>query len=153
MNVSLASGGLVLVLPWVLLTGAGCGTTRMYTGDPLPKSDVATIKAGGLFRARVHIIGVDGYFIERSPLGFRDREVEVLPGEHTVRILLESAKSKRVELGSSVTFNALAGHTYRAEADVTIKGTNFLGLGEIQATWFWIEEDKTGTVVAGEQPK
>jgi hypothetical protein len=74
----------VLALALLVTTGCATKTITLDGSKPLPKNEVATIRAAGNFAS---ITAVDG---KRVPWG--TAKVQVPPGEHTVSIKYEGNK-------------------------------------------------------------
>lgn len=120
----------------LLLLAAGCGTlVQTYEGPKRPTSEVAVLKTnvGELSFTTAWIDLVDG-----RDLVIAYSELEVLPGRRTVRVAIKAGF-----LGGSRTlsFDAVAGRSYR------VRG--LLARGGAHA---WLEDERTGELVAGEKP-
>ncbi|MDX2166157.1 MAG: hypothetical protein SF182_03815, partial [Deltaproteobacteria bacterium] len=121
---SIAHRGLALVL----LAAAGCGTARMYEGEPRSAGEVATINVGSTI-----VRAVDGQ--PRRGGAFDAETLELPPGPHQLTLVFElPARSigirslpAQVGVGTCVlAFEAVAGHQYYLLARAH---------GEIGARW------------------
>lgn len=119
----------------LLLLAAGCGTTQIYDGPKKPLHEVAVLRtnAGEIAFVTTWIGQIDG-----KELVAAYSEFEVLPGRHSLRVLLKAGI-----LGASRNFSidAKAGHTYRVK-----------GIFSRSSAYAWIEDESTGEIVAGEKP-
>jgi hypothetical protein len=115
--------GIFITLGLVVLT-SGCVMTRMmYEGEQRPKEQVAIIKGsskylyfGVLF---VFVTQVDDKSVKPTFPPSTNVNVEVLPGQHTVQVVVwrDVMEFEKIKL-YVLDFYALAGHTYRAKASV-----------------------------------
>ena len=124
---------------------SACGSYRsdhvykLYPGQELPDSDVATLKFGN----GVYIVEIDDLRVSAADYG----AVKLLPGVHTIRweatfmvsVMVNASGFDRAELENGALLSA--GHTYILEADRTT--------GHGYRMYLWIEDAKTGEVVAG----
>ena len=105
----------------------------------MPDSDVATLKFGN----GVYVVEIDGLRVSATDYG----EVKLLSGVHTIRweatfmvsVMVNSSGFDRAEIDNVAILSA--GHTYTLEADRTT--------GHGYRMYLWIEDAKTGEVVAG----
>ena len=147
------------------LLSSGCAI-KAYEGPELPKSEIATIypfvNSGavlGLFFGVVPLPAIRHktlvYEIDGKDVSYRGL-VYVLPGRHSVKVDYWRRPDTTMCIGSivgdacvlnyetrdlSISFTAKAGHDYRIPAERR---------GE--KNWIWVEDAKTGKVVAGEKP-
>jgi hypothetical protein len=115
---------------------AGCGgMIQTYEGPKKAAQEIAVLRTN-VGQLTFDTVWVD--VVDDKKLIAAHSELEVSPGQHTLRVQLSSGflKSSRV-----VVFDAKAGRTYR------VKGV--IGL---RRTIAWIEEDISGDFVAGEKP-
>ena len=140
MKITLRSSSFILFLLGTMLLFAGCATKQAYEGSKLPRESVATIKPTAGIIDAAWILQVDG-----KERGFFEEIVEVLPGEHTIKIQVTSGFggifSPQFVGNKTLSFRASAGHTYKADGTIK-KGDTFA----------WIVDDTTNEVVAGERP-
>jgi hypothetical protein len=118
---------------------ASCGTMQGYEGAKELPANIAVIKSSLLdhFFDTAMIIEIDGTEVG----GFQDK-VEVLPGEHTVKIHVSSGVGYTQFVGNkTVVLRAVAGRTYKVDGKIR-KGE----------PWAWIVDEATGQLVAGEKP-
>jgi len=134
----------VITVAIIVLVSA-CGSYRsdhvykLYPGPELPDSDVATLKFGN----GVYVVEIDGLRVSATDYG----EVKLLSGVHTIRweatfmvsVMVNSSGFDRAEIDNVAILSA--GHTYTLEADRTT--------GHGYRMYLWIEDAKTGEVVAG----
>jgi hypothetical protein len=132
-------------LALLLLATAGCAVTGpVYTQPDLPPDQVALLEGdaplvlGGLLGVeyRVSITEVDGQPAGQFGVKW---DLKLLPGIHTVTLTYSSANRSGRPI--PVRFDARAGHVYRAMA--AVDGSRWI---------VWIEDRKTGEVVAGRKP-
>lgn len=111
----------VVFLIFVILTFGCIPVKMMYEGEQPPREQTAIIKGSSKYLGfgimSVFLVSVDGKPIERSSPLQLNVWVEVLPGQHTVQVVvwrdvMEFEKIKPYVLD----FYALAGHTYRVRA-------------------------------------
>lgn len=132
----------------ILFMAEGCatleGTLQAYSGPQLAARETALLKPVEqtfLSADTVELEYVDGQRV-RPYLN-----AEVLPGEHTVTLSLYTTRGNTMwQFQKILAFVAEQGQSYIAHAKdkgFFIKFT----------TWFWIEEEQTGKVVAGQRPK
>ncbi len=140
----------------------GCGTMKAYDGPEKPESEVAVVlryerhdyypfSVWGILpvpvpTAKHHTIVMK---VDETAVSGVIEQIVVAPGRHSVSI----AYSQEIPIcgyggciithssESSITFMAEAGHKYRIPAEQ-----------RDERTWIWVEDIKTGTVVAGEKP-
>ncbi len=125
----------------ILLIGSiflnGCQTMQLYTGDRLPREEVAIIKTNmeSWFR-NTWISEIDG-----KPVGIMNTKVEVLPGVHTVRIKVKDSEfAQPVYVGvDTISFEAEAGHVYRVDGKVR----------RVEAVTWVIDEETNAPVTRG----
>ena len=135
---------------------------KAYEGPELPKSEIAVLDTFhrhgvvlGFYRLILpvpywkHVTHV--YEIDGKPT--TGHWVHVLPGEHTARVSYErypyvtlcvdreGCISNYETRDLSIDFTAKAGHEYHIPAERR---------GE--RNWIWVEDEKSGKVVAGEKP-
>ncbi len=143
MHIKMNGSSVMPFLFGTLLLFVGCDTTmQFYEGPKQPLENVAHIKAHfGMFD-QIRILEIDG-----KALGRTDTSAWILPGAHTVTVLIENIGY----LGSlgpqnidrkALSFQALAGHTYVVNS--TMK--------HYEDTYAWIMDKTTKEVVAGERP-
>ena len=152
-------GLLPLVIVLALLS-SGC-TIKAYEGPELPRSEIAVLDAGhvhGRVLGLVAIIPIPAYKHKTSIAEIDGKtkgpgtEIHVLPGQHSVRVFYQRfpdvalcgyfgciANYSTSDL--SIDFTVEAGHEYRIPAER--RG---------QRNWIWVEDVKSGKVVAGEKP-
>jgi hypothetical protein len=110
---------------------------QLYTGDRLPKEEVAIIKPNmeGWFR-NTWISEIDG-----KPVGITNKKVEVLPGIHTLRIKVKDSEfAQPVYMGvDTISFEAEAGHVYRVEGKIK----------RVEAVTWVIDEETNAPVTKG----
>lgn len=145
-----------IILLSLVFSLAGCATAKtyqLYEGDPLPPSEIATIKPwletriippGSL---NVWPASIDGQVTEayRGPLP----SYHILPGEHKIKIgfnFSDGSKSLGGEDPKEMVFNAEAGHLYLTKTNMP--KANEIEKGQIKIS-FWIEDANTKEVVAG----
>ncbi len=113
------------------------GVVRAYPGPPLPKMNVAIVKAKMIsWRYTAYIQSVDGNPVEGS------FKVELLPGKHTVvigAIFIRSLGGKLIS--ETVSLDARAGHVYHVRAKV-----------KNAKMFLWMEDKETKKVVGGGKP-
>jgi len=137
-------GARLLLLGMVFLALASCaGTRKGYPGPALPSNETAIIKTGAYAR----MLKCDDQAIGPSQL-----KVAVLPGKHTVEIgFLRRVRANRIlysRLTGSVTFQAEAGHTYVADAELVIE-KKWLGLAGGEYDWQgYVKDQGTGQTIA-----
>ena len=125
----------------ILLIGSiflnSCQTMQLYTGDRLPKEEVAIIKPNmeGWFR-NTWISEIDG-----KPVGITNTKVEVLPGVHTLRIKVKDSEfALPVYMGvDTISFEAEAGHVYRVDGRIK----------RVEAVTWVIDEETNAPVTRG----
>ena len=127
---------------------------QMYPGERLPRDQVARIQKTttnfyGVYAEHLNIVRVDG-------VQSASDEIEVLPGEHTLRVGLSSTqpvlafpivalRKKVIITPPTLTFQAVAGREYRVDGKHVPD--------EKYARWvIWVEDVETGTVVGGRKP-
>ena len=138
---------------------------KAYEGPELPKSEIAVLRHaamhGGVFgllfilpipfyKHETLLIEIDG---KKRSAG---REVHILPGQHTARVWYTRYPDVTFCAASyfggacipnyqtrdlSIDFMAEAGHEYRIPAE-----------RRDERNWIWVEDVKSGKVVAGEKP-
>jgi len=131
------------VMPFLfgtLLTFTGCTTMQSYEGPKLSPEKVALLKGSFGMINSATILEVDG-----KRRGFTQETAEILPGEHTVKIQVQSGFggifSPQYVSNKTLSFLASAGHTYQADG-VIKNGDPFA----------WIIDETTKEVVAGGKP-
>ncbi len=105
---------MILLIVSIFLNG--CGTMQLYTGDRLPKGEVAIIKTNmDSWLRNTWISEIDG-----KPVGIMNTKVEVLPGVHTLRIKVKDSEfAQPVYMGvDTISFEAEAGHVYRVDGKI-----------------------------------
>jgi len=122
----------------------------MYTGDELPKEQVAIIEGRDTFlfiplpilwasRSAVEILEVDG-----KPLSRPTKKCEVLPGLHNVGVqayyIRFSVADLEASRSGSLQFNAEAGHQYK----INVRYRNW----QIPAFRVNVIDTKSGEIVA-----
>ena len=120
----------------LLLLVAGCGgTTQTYVGPKKSAHEVAILKTtvGEISFDTAWIDLVDG-----KDLVLAYSEIEVMPGRRSVRIQLSGGM---IKASRTVSFEAIAGRTYLVK-----------GLIRRGGPYAWIEDGRTGEIVAGEKP-
>ena len=138
----------------------GCATAKtyqLYEGDPLPPSEIATIKPwlekrfippGSL---NVWPASIDGRVTEayRGPLP----SYYVLPGEHKIKIgfiYSDGLKQLGGQSPEELLFTAEPGHLYLTKVNMPKAKELVEDQGKIQVKiGFWIEDANTQKVVAG----
>jgi len=126
-----------------LLAGSCAGTMKGYTGPLMPAGETALIKTG--FYA--DILRCDDIRLAPSYLN-----IIVLPGKHTVEISLRRQwvgdKFLHSEVTGSITFAAVAGHTYSVNANLLPK-KEWAGLVEHEYDWQgYVVDQGTGQTIA-----
>jgi hypothetical protein len=120
-----------------LTLGSSCVTMQAYTGDQLPKEEVAIIKTNmeSWFR-NTWISEIDG-----KPVDIINTKIEVLPGIHTLRIQVKDSEfAQPVYVGvDTITFEAKAGHVYRIDGKVK----------RVEAVTWIIDEETNAPVTRG----
>ena len=137
-NYSLNHRMLSILLTLALVQMSGCATMQAYEGEELPPETVASIRPafGSLFHTP-YIVAVDG-----EHLSMVDSKCSVIPGPHTVRVGVQSGYGHYTILTTGeLDLEAEAGHTY------VVCGKIVRGEGV-----FWIIDDNTGRLVAGNMP-
>ena len=116
--------------------------SKAYEGPTLPREDIAVITTKFvedfyiLWAVDTKILSIDGKKVDR-------KSAEVLPGPHDLVLGRGSAGGDFYPItdASSVHFNARAGGLYVALSD-----------WYRSKTWYWIEDEATGELVAGTKP-
>ena len=144
-----------------VIVGCAGNSYHFYSGDHLPKTDLATIKPWAEknflslsklpLRVDVFPILIDGKTTETyriSPPSYF-----ILPGEHTIVVaLLASFKgsgSIRFKNPKPMVFQAKVGHTYLTKAYISLLPKQEGDVEIKLKTSFWVEDEKTKEVVIG----
>jgi hypothetical protein len=114
------SFGVVSILLFLLTAGCASSATRMYSGSAKPRGEVARLDAG-LF----DVTQVDGATLKEGA-----RFLELLPGCHSIRVVLDWREGRQVPPGSHggmtvyghleqrLTFDARAGELYLVDLEI-----------------------------------
>ncbi len=123
-----------------LLLLSGCAT---YSDPQLPRDQVAVLDTVWQVIGYATVVhSVDGQYA-----GYFPRKVTLLPGRRTVEIRFE-ASGRIMGRPIALTFEAVAGRTYRAEGALVEVPT-----GGVSGSWQgWIVDVETNQVVAGRRP-
>ena len=108
-----------LLIILIITIFCGCGTIQVYTGDRLPKEEVAIIKQNGARPYYIAIKEIDG-----KSVGSVFKDFEVLPGVHTLGInVMDSFPNLyRKEDMDTISFVAEIGHVYRVDGWLDERG-------------------------------
>lgn len=147
---------IILVL---LLSTVSCGlytsSVKLYSGEDLPSSEVAKISSwkesrySPLGALIVHPMIIDGKNINPKRGNGEMFVYSILPGEHKIKtIIFWNAGTEKVQIKdpTEMVFSAKAGHVYLTKAYAPNE------ISEKVVIYFWLEDDKTGEVVAGTRP-
>ncbi|MGD0659206.1 MAG: hypothetical protein ABSD38_14155 [Syntrophorhabdales bacterium] len=134
---------LVLLGMAFLFAGSCAGTMKGYSGPALPAGETALIRAG--FDA--YILRCDDVRLSHSQLS-----ITVLPGKHTVEISFRRQwvgdKLLLSDVTGSITFAAVAGHTYSVNADL-LPIKEWAGLVAHEYDWKgYVKDQGTGQTIA-----
>jgi len=131
---------------------AGCGTMQAYPGVRLPREQVAVIDRQThalrlYYGLTIMIVEIDGL----NPKGY-EPDIEVLPGEHQLKLLGETrfplwatplVLATKPTIGpSTLSFRAEAGRRYKLATEEVETGTFVV----------WVEDEK-GSFAGGLKPK
>ena len=118
----------------------GCGTIQVYTGDRLPKEEVAIIKQNGTRPYYIAIKEIDG-----KPVSSVFRDFEILSGVHTLRINVMGSFPgfDKKENSDTISFLAESGHVYRVNGWLDEQGNAVL----------WVTDEETNNPVTLEREK
>ena len=122
-------------LSGALLLGGCGGVVQTYDGPKRNANEMAILKTG-VGELTFHTVWVDR--VDEATLVRAYSEVEVAPGRHSLRVQLSGGI---VKASTNISFEARAGRVYR------LQGT--IGRGGAIA---WIEDERTGEIVAGDRP-
>ncbi len=154
---------LVFVLA-ILLSGCGWAIpsvpVKVYEGSELPKSEISIVLQRSQYaptrwtirkyRTYINVLKVDD--IE----GKNNEYFHVLPGQHKALVSSSGGAGSGIYWNlvpyvyRTINFPTEAGKTYRILSR-RINDSSRLPVN-MQALWIWVEEIKTGNVVAGEKP-
>jgi hypothetical protein len=128
---------LIIAVPLLL---AGCAT---YSDPALPRDQVAVLDTVWQLVGYATVVhSVDGQYA-----GYLPRKVTLLPGRRTVEIRFE-ASGQVMGRPIPLSFEAVAGRTYRAEGAIVEQPT----AGQKGSWQAWIVDVQTNQVVAGRRP-
>jgi hypothetical protein len=121
------------LLSALLVSGCG-GIVQTYEGPKKSSHEIAILKTnvGELTFDTAWVDQVDDKTLVRAYT-----ELEVAPGRHSLRVQLSSGI---IKANTSISFEAKAGRTYRVKGIIRRNGPIA-----------WIEDDRTGEVIAGEK--
>jgi hypothetical protein len=129
---------LIIVFLAAVVLVTGCATMQAYEGPKLRPDQVALIKSEtlGTIMGAASVGEIDG-----KDVGSMQNKVEVLPGNHTVKVMvMETLPSPRYFGNVTLDFNAKAGHIYKVHGRIK------------NGVWAWITDEKTKEIVAGAKP-
>ena len=132
---SVCGGKMIFVALSVALTVGCATTTRMYTGEALPKEKIAVIGGSDNVRFwggrsgrsyRVTIVSVNEERL-KSPVKGRSQRIHVIPGAHKILVDIEGIQCQYVWLWPScydffllqqkLELNVQAGHEYKIQLE------------------------------------
>ena len=133
----------------VFLSGCTGSAYHYYSGNHLPKAELAIIKPWFSEEYKVELDVFPAFIDGKGTEIYRRIALPshyVLPGEHKINISL-TTNQFRINDPKVMILHAKANHTYLTKASVTkLSQSN----GEIKVkTNFWIEDEKTKEVVSG----
>ncbi len=129
---------LIIVSLAAVVLVTGCATMQTYEGPKLRRDEVAVIKSEtlGTILDTAYIGEIDG-----KDIGFMQTKAEVLPGDHTVKVIVTTGLGYQQYIGNKTLYlSAEAGRTYKVHGKIR-RGD----------TWAWITDEKTEEIVAGEK--
>lgn len=150
-----------LMIMAVVIAVTGCSTTgkhlAWYDGPAKATNEVSLLKIQRSFPfgRSVLVWTIDGKSISKGRQFNNTREVELLPGTHTVGVVYVSGSTRPPTKSLPVTFTGQSGHTYALHMAPVEEG---LGSNLKKATFggaffvtAWIIDESNGEVVAGER--
>jgi hypothetical protein len=124
----------VFIILWSCFAFTGCTThVQMYPGEALEAGKQAIIRSDNETGDHIGIFKVDNKITTLSPI--RAREVSVLPGKHTIFVLVEYPFS---HASGSLWLVAEPGGRYIVKES-----------SDWRRVTMWIEDEKTGKKVGG----
>ena len=144
-----------LLLASLLMLMTSCASMQMYPGERPPRDQVARIQKTtthfyGVYAEHLNIVMVDGVRPTAD-------EIEVLPGEHTVRVglssiqpllafpIIKALRKQVIITPPTLTFRAEASREYR------VNGKRVPDV-KYEMWVVWVEDVETGAVVGGRKP-
>ena len=123
----------------VTITVCGCGTMQAYEGPKRPQNEIAVIKSNHLqsFIETAYVGELDG-----KDLSSIEDNVEVLPGEYTIKIYVTRGLGAQPLISSkTLILKTQPGHTYRVNGAI-----------RNDVTYAWIIDENDGRIVSGKMP-